>query len=332
MDKKGVSGVITVILLVLLVLASIVLLWNIIIHVIGDKGKDISSTVLPADITIVRDKTNFLTEPVKITITRGAQEMDYSSLKAVFYNASSSYTYTITENLPQPLETKTYYAYLIYNNESRTSVANHLVNSTHFSIYIAYRPSGSSEERIAPGSETYNTPGTNCKTLSDKINSALDNNESGIYTCGILDSRGNLRSNPNNQFYDPLADLNNDKNITSQDLEIFKQHNGDETWCKSQLSKSENPCSEACTSVYNYWYSSLGSKCTDTRYSLNVDFNKDGSVDGGDYSLWDNNQGSELCKKDLNCAWCQSVAFDTQKIDASTCLIKHCLPQFCETS
>lgn len=318
MNKKGVSEVITEILLILLVIALIIILWNVIIHMLRDRAKGMSN-VTPAEINVVEGKTNFLTEPVKITLTRGADELDYASIKIIFYNASSSYTYNITKkgDLPKQLETKTYYIYLVYNSATDHTIVNRLVKATHFTVYVTYIPPGSTEESIAPGPVNYDVTGHSCKTLSDRIFASVNNEDNGVYVCGIFDSKGNLRDSAHNDFYDPAADINNDKNIDVKDLEAFNQNNGGEGWCEAQLSKTENPCSGACASIYKMWFAAYGGDCSSLDYNVALDFNKNGIADQGDYVIWYNNEGSEQCKDDINCPWCWGVLYNTTKLTPS---------------
>jgi len=292
-SKKALSNVIVTVLLILIAIVAIITLWVVLKSLLTEKSQETSKYKLLQEGIIVNTKqTNFLSEPVKISVTRTSGELDYESIKIIFYNLTSSYTHIITTNLPNPLETKVYYIYLIYNNETDHTIVNRLVNATHFDIYLVYK-SGSHEENFQLIKD-YNKPGIYCQQLSDIFLSLEEwnygqygkndvewNKNKYSYECGYKKADGTPA--PALVMYLPAADINDDRNITELDKQSFNEHNGDESWCQERLTKSNNPCDiYICPALLEKLAYSYNSTCVESRYNPIADTDKDSDVDLAD--------------------------------------------------
>lgn len=334
-NKRAVSTLIVVLFLILLAFASIIFLYSI-LKTLREKSEEIPpASSFTENIEIVKDKTNFLTDPIKITITRKAGELDYSALKVVFHNAERSYMHTIRENpaegiyLPKPLETKTYLV----------SVGNKISNIEYFVVYIVYEYND--KEYTSPLGERFDILGVKCKEVYDLINSRTSIADfkkfEGIFECGYKDKYGNgikpMDNYSMNYYYEPKIDFNDDKDIDSKDIQEFSQRNGDESWCSQQLTKQRDECSEYALYILLKLIAKSWGDCKMTNYDLKVDFDKDGKVDLPDLvelaRRWDQT-GGYIEYGDL---WAKEKMQDNTKINDSSaehyCTTKNCPAELC---
>ena len=115
MLKRGISGVVTAVLLILLVLAAVVIVWTFVKPLIKETGEDSSAecfliNVKPQKCII----DEFDKEIVNVTVLRNAEGGDITGLKFLFNNAEKSIDYdsslVLVNNgtIPGVLELRTY--------------------------------------------------------------------------------------------------------------------------------------------------------------------------------------------------------------------------------
>jgi parallel beta-helix repeat protein len=107
MKKRGVSTIITVIVLILVVLSAFVLVWSLVKKFV--KGGANQLGLDQFGVSLTTNPTNLSHDPVAVSVTRNAGWGNVSAIKIVFRNDTSSYTYMNDTKVPDVLETVIYY-------------------------------------------------------------------------------------------------------------------------------------------------------------------------------------------------------------------------------
>ena len=135
MNKRGISGVIVTVLIILVVLATIIIVWNVVQRVIKEKSGEIG--IEKFSVGLSTGQVNLSENPIKIRVERDAGQGDISAIKIIFKNkAGASYEYNNDTLIPKELETLVYYI-------NRTLVVNAIgENIDSFEVYPVFIVSG----------------------------------------------------------------------------------------------------------------------------------------------------------------------------------------------
>lgn len=112
-SKKAVSGIVTMILIILLVLAAIVILWNVVKKTITEQSGEIDVEILGVDVNIEKASVyiNESAGNLSLTLSRGADNVNIFSMKIIILGTENSATYVLNETsncqFPKSLETRT---------------------------------------------------------------------------------------------------------------------------------------------------------------------------------------------------------------------------------
>lgn len=105
-EKRGQSEVITTVLIILLVLAAVFIVYVAVRNMI-QRGTEQASTA-PLDVSLTTSSTDLSQSLVNISVSRSAGEGNISSIKIIFRNATTTWTYENITSLPGELETRVY--------------------------------------------------------------------------------------------------------------------------------------------------------------------------------------------------------------------------------
>ena len=106
-NKKAVSQIVTTILIVLLVLAAIVIVWNVVKKTVTEGSEDIGAEQFT--VSLSTSDTGLSKNPILVSVTRNAGAGNVTSIKIIFKDdAGNSYIYENTTDIPGELETITY--------------------------------------------------------------------------------------------------------------------------------------------------------------------------------------------------------------------------------
>ncbi len=107
--KRGVSAIIATVLLVLLVITAVLIVWLIIKQEMQKQEKEIRAEPYSISLSIVAFSYNETSDTAWISIRRGNDKARLAGIRFVLENSEKgeSCSEEITENLPEPLETKT---------------------------------------------------------------------------------------------------------------------------------------------------------------------------------------------------------------------------------
>jgi len=109
MEKRGISQIITAVLIILLVLASVLLLWQAVRSIIETETQEISVEQLSYSAEIESFKVNSAQDLARVTIRRNSGGGEISEVKLIFYDTNSmTYSYEDATKIPDELETETY--------------------------------------------------------------------------------------------------------------------------------------------------------------------------------------------------------------------------------
>lgn len=95
MNKKGLSGVITTLIIVLLVIVAIGVVWVVIKPFITSTTEqfDLGTKCLEADVEIVSAQCNSGLTDCDVVLKRGSGDEELAGVKVIFYNADESSSY-----------------------------------------------------------------------------------------------------------------------------------------------------------------------------------------------------------------------------------------------
>ncbi len=109
--RKSQAEIITTILIILVVLVAIVIVWNVVKRITKSSSEQIAINTFSVNLE-VKDAEVYgsgMQNGASVTIHRDHGAGTINSLKVIFYDKSGASQFiTLTNNLPQPLETKTY--------------------------------------------------------------------------------------------------------------------------------------------------------------------------------------------------------------------------------
>lgn len=106
MKKRGISDVITTVLIILLVLAAIVIVWQVVKKTVTEGVGNIDTAILSVSLSIKDVYINYNSKLAQFSVTRGADSVNVSQVKIVVTDADSNLMYL--GNAPMTLETKVY--------------------------------------------------------------------------------------------------------------------------------------------------------------------------------------------------------------------------------
>lgn len=111
MKKRGVSTIVTTILIVLMALAAIIIVWNVVKKTVTEKSEEVDIGVLLFEGKIQKNMVyiNKTANLAQISFTRGSDDMDLAELRIIVQGNENNLEYYIDSTLlPKPLETKVY--------------------------------------------------------------------------------------------------------------------------------------------------------------------------------------------------------------------------------
>ena len=107
MDKKGVSQIVTTILIILIVLAAIVIVWNVVKKTITEGAEDVTAEQFT--VSLSTSQVDLSENLINVSVTRNAGAGDIIAIKIVFLDeTNNSYIYENTTDIPSELETIIY--------------------------------------------------------------------------------------------------------------------------------------------------------------------------------------------------------------------------------
>tara|TARA_Y100000310_G_C20439006_1_gene695129 strand:+ start:216 stop:623 length:408 start_codon:yes stop_codon:yes gene_type:complete len=125
MRKKGQAQIITTILIILVVLAAIVIIWNVINRTVTDKSKEVS--VEKFSVTLSTAQVDLSQDPILIPVAREVGQGDLIAIRIIFIDdTGNNYVYENTTYIPDELET------IIYSIP-RSDIT--LINIQSFEVY-----------------------------------------------------------------------------------------------------------------------------------------------------------------------------------------------------
>ena len=155
-NTKGLSGVITTLIIILLVIAAIGIIWAVVNPFIKGSGDDIASQTdcMALDIRIDRAVCNATGDACSITLKRGSGGKEITGVKLLFYNElgteSYAYDFVTTDFSENSLATTT--ATTINPNTGENGM---LENATTLSI-VPYFTDGSGNPAYCSETGSYN--------------------------------------------------------------------------------------------------------------------------------------------------------------------------------
>jgi hypothetical protein len=106
--KKGQSEIITIVLIILMILAAIIIVWNVVYSTIKNSSQQVNIDIFSNKIQVIDIILGDSIAEVKVKKTQG--EDNITSLKFIFYDSQGlTKTMDKTENIPSILEEKTFY-------------------------------------------------------------------------------------------------------------------------------------------------------------------------------------------------------------------------------
>jgi len=110
------ASVVAVVILILLVLASIVIIWNVVKSQVEKESEKIDIEIITVE-SVIQEGAVFVNKEsgdLQLDITRGADKVNLSSFKIVVTGEERNEVYLINSSLyPLPLETKTYHLRIV---------------------------------------------------------------------------------------------------------------------------------------------------------------------------------------------------------------------------
>lgn len=108
-NKKSQGNVLIVVLVIVMVLAGVVIVWNIVYPMIQQKSSEADTSLFSVNLR-VKEIVLSETGASKVSVERTSGEGEINSLKFIFYDENGQSTISSQNvNLPKELETKTYY-------------------------------------------------------------------------------------------------------------------------------------------------------------------------------------------------------------------------------
>lgn len=136
MKKRGQSGVITIVLIILITMVAIIIVWNVIRGIIKEKSEDIDTSALTVNMEIDK-QSSVLGDSSKIVVERNAGKGNITALKFVFKNMSGdSYVHEEETSIGE-LETA------VFDN---IDVGAHISGVSYVEIYPVFKTASGKEK------------------------------------------------------------------------------------------------------------------------------------------------------------------------------------------
>lgn len=129
MNKKGVNEIIASVLIILIVLVSVVLVWNVIRKTLSETSERVGAEQL--SVSLSTQMLQLSSEQANISVIRNPGAGNISEIKIIISNGTTSITYTNNTRTPNELETLTYSVSL-----------SGLANASSFEVYPVIKTSG----------------------------------------------------------------------------------------------------------------------------------------------------------------------------------------------
>ncbi|MFA5174588.1 MAG: LamG-like jellyroll fold domain-containing protein [Candidatus Pacearchaeota archaeon] len=165
MEKRGQSQIITTVLIILLVLVAVIIVWNVVNSTVINSSSKIDTEILSVKAQVQQGKVHLDTaaNKLQLDLTRGTDKANVSYFKVATKSDQGETIYTIDNNLPLALETRTY----CFNISG-------LTNIKEVSVY-AYSENGN------PGVEQkYEIQNSDNQTISSCVNLIPKDSETTI--------------------------------------------------------------------------------------------------------------------------------------------------------
>ncbi|MFC1666090.1 archaellin/type IV pilin N-terminal domain-containing protein [Nanoarchaeota archaeon] len=91
--NKGISTIITTVLMIVLVLAAVGVVWAVIQNILSEQEKEITSGLSRVVLSIVEDSLEFSSEGVSLVIYRDIGQGDLSKIRIILYNEDGESEY-----------------------------------------------------------------------------------------------------------------------------------------------------------------------------------------------------------------------------------------------
>jgi parallel beta-helix repeat protein len=204
--KRSISDVIATVLIILVVLAAVILVWNFVKSMVSEKSGDIGSDIFSVSLNAKLLSNN--PESLTLSVGRDAGGGNISEVRIISKNASSSCTYNNNTDVPGELESVSYninlsscsdptnleiYPILIVNGKEKIGMktelkvsATELVNAVHITCYGDYDGDG-----YGNGTSIV-SDGTSCPEHYTETNLGLDcnDNDAGIHPGADIPNNG----------------------------------------------------------------------------------------------------------------------------------------------
>lgn len=149
MSKKGLSDIITVVLIILVALAAIVILWSAVKSTILKGTDQLNSERL--NIALSGSNVNFSQNPLIIPVTRSVGQGNISSIRIILTNSSgASCTYENSSRVPAELETVNYFITVIGLSNVNCNIANPI----SYEVYPVFIENGNTVIGLAASKDT----------------------------------------------------------------------------------------------------------------------------------------------------------------------------------
>ena len=138
-NKRGISGVILTILMIVLVLAAVVIIWGVITNLLQSKSKEISVSSKCLNVDIQATKlacAGTQSDVCSVTVSRSARGNEIAGIKLVFTNATGNTNYV--DDVPgniAPLATKTV-----------SAISTNIANTNKVTVTTYFKGASGNEE------------------------------------------------------------------------------------------------------------------------------------------------------------------------------------------
>jgi len=102
--KRGLSGIVVTVLLILIVFAAIVIVWNVVRNTLSNSTEDINVDIFSTELRLSNIYVNYVSEDIFVSVERGSDNANLDSIKVILAGENSK-EYTISgEDIPKTLE------------------------------------------------------------------------------------------------------------------------------------------------------------------------------------------------------------------------------------
>ena len=283
--KRGQSGIIIIILLILTSLVAIIIVWNVVrnINKPGEENvNQITTQLSTKDVDLTKN-------PILIPVTKNTEEGEISSVKIVFKNPAGETFIYENSTVPSQFETKVYSIKIPVGFIPVSFEVYPILKTSNGNLIgiPAYRKGGGGGGSGGGGGGSSTTP-------SNNVVSCIEN-----WNCT------NWGSCLNNQQNSTCIDLNNCGTIHTKPAES-------QACCSpSCIGKQcgDDGCGGSCGSCRTGLVCNVTGSCK-VDWCNGADMDRDGDVDSGDLGLWQANYnplGNPVCE---SLSWCHGADAD----------------------